>query len=588
MAKDVRSLDDQLSKRFGTGDKLMAAAWAVEIVAASIGLLIAGTVILRASEDTLVTVSILAALPFLMVAVIELCKIPVATAAYHTRSRFWRSTFAVGLVFLMVITFETMLNGFEWGFALRTSEISAERKNLITTEETIKELQRETAVLSELSEDEIRNEFDASSDQLNKNRDVELREINQQILALQNRTNRGGLPVLEGQLKEVSAQLGGLAATREKERAEITKRFETQIGSAERRFESEKVRLASEVKALQAQLRDIRTREEAALGNCTFFCQDERDRFAKELAPVERTIERARTQLSALSIENVIADLTRRRDAALAAVDQKFERQRSALQQQRGQTRRELLQRRSTDQRNLQPQLAALNSRRNEINKRFDEQLARYTQRRNDQISKLEEREARIANLNATLAKVQNDRLASRNRINELASSNQLYRVAALFMGKDSPADVTNDDLKLISWIWFGSLAAITAWTGTLLAFAGLVVKHGTHSRHGHGDHRPPHGSVRRAMRNLLIDLRRRSRKPKIKTITIEHEKPVEVVKEVPVEKVALKEVPKEVVRRELVYVPFYTNDPELLNMDRDATEELDEVEQPKPNVAAE
>lgn len=587
MAKDVRSLDDQLSKRFGTGDKLMAAAWAVEIVAASIGLLIAATVISRASKDTLITVSILAALPFLMVAVIELCKIPIATAAYHTRSKFWRSTFAVGLAFLMVITFETMLNGFEWGFALRTSEISAERKKLITIEEIIEERQRETAVLSELSEDEIRNEFDASSNQLNKNRDVELREINQQILALQNRTNRGGLPVLEGQLKDVSAQLGGLEGTREKERAETAKRFETQIGSAERRFESEKVRLSSEVETLQAQLRDIRAREEEALGKC-FICQDDIERFKAERGPVERALERARTQLSTLSIENVIADLTRRRDAALAAVDQKFERQRSALQQQQGQTRRELLQRRSTDQKNLQPQLASLNSRRNEINKRFDEQLARYTQRRNDQISKLEKREAQIAKLNADLAKVQNDRVASRNRINELASSNQLYRVAALFMGKDSPADVTNDDLKLISWIWFGSLAAITAWTGTLLAFAGLVVKHGIHSHHGHGSHRPPPGSVRKAMRYLLIDLRRRSRKPKIKTITVEHEKPVEVVKEVPVEKVALKEVPKEVVRRELVYVPFYTNDPELLNMDRDAAEELSEVEQPKPNVAAE
>ena len=37
--------------------------------------------------------------------------------------------------------------------------------------------------------------------------------------------------------------------------------------------------------------------------------------------------------------------------------------------------------------------------------------------------------------------------------------------------------------------------------------------------------------------------------------------------KEVPVNKVVFTEVPKEIIHKELVYVPLFTDDPELLNV---------------------
>lgn len=41
---------------------------------------------------------------------------------------------------------------------------------------------------------------------------------------------------------------------------------------------------------------------------------------------------------------------------------------------------------------------------------------------------------------------------------------------------------------------------------------------------------------------------------------------PVEVVKEIPVQKVVTTEKPVEIIKKELVHVPFYTNDQNLLN----------------------
>ncbi len=60
---------------------------------------------------------LLGAVSFLMIAVAKLNKIPLVGAGYLTRNWVWRRVFSVGLVFLMAIPFETMLNGGERGFA---------------------------------------------------------------------------------------------------------------------------------------------------------------------------------------------------------------------------------------------------------------------------------------------------------------------------------------------------------------------------------------------------------------------------------------------------------------------------------------
>ena len=72
-------------------------------------------------------------------------------------------------------------------------------------------------------------------------------------------------------------------------------------------------------------------------------------------------------------------------------------------------------------------------------------------------------------------------------------------------------------------------------------------------------------GPVRRALISALEARKRKYNEPKI----VEKIKKVEVekiVKEiVEVDKVVYKEVPKEVVRKEVIHVPIYTNDPDLL-----------------------
>ena len=62
----------------------------------------------------------------------------------------------------------------------------------------------------------------------------------------------------------------------------------------------------------------------------------------------------------------------------------------------------------------------------------------------------------------------------------------------------------------------------------------------------------------RNALHSLALAMNRRTRKKPKYLIK-------EVVKEVPVDKVAFRDVVKEVVKKEVIHVPIYTNDPNLV-----------------------
>ena len=50
---------------------------------------------------------------FMIVAVVELTKIPLATAVYYSVRTFWRVTFLIALILVNISTFETIVTGFE-------------------------------------------------------------------------------------------------------------------------------------------------------------------------------------------------------------------------------------------------------------------------------------------------------------------------------------------------------------------------------------------------------------------------------------------------------------------------------------------
>lgn len=178
--------------------------------------------------------------------------------------------------------------------------------------------------------------------------------------------------------------------------------------------------------------------------------------------------------------------------------------------------------------------------------------------------------------------------------LNDVASENQIWRLAVKikiasqwFSGEKldraiDTSDLTQEDVDTAFWIWFGGLSFVISIIGTLLAFAGLHLQ----DQRAHEIRNKPQSQVLKKLfkrLNVLIIfgsryLLRASKNllnPKI--VEKEVEKVVEKEVEVPVveEKIVYQkvEVPKEVLKREIVHVPLWTNDPELLKKKFDTSE---------------
>ena len=143
--------------------------------------------------------------------------------------------------------------------------------------------------------------------------------------------------------------------------------------------------------------------------------------------------------------------------------------------------------------------------------------------------------------------------------------------------------DLSARDLERAFWVFGGLLAFIISVIGTLVAFAGLHMQ----DREAHLKHNKILASkttfgyrLRRLISNLSRYLQTSISimlKPKTVEKIVEKEVEVEKIVEKPVveEKIVYQkvEVPKEVVKKELVHVPLWTQDPDLIGKKIDLTE---------------
>ena len=121
------------SQTVSKGVFLIKLAWTVEIIVAIISLLIGIVVVLRAqgykTAGAVAAIDpslddLLFGLIFVIVAIVEITKIPLATAVYFAAKLSWRIIFLIALFLVNVSTFETIVTGFERISRARTATIS--------------------------------------------------------------------------------------------------------------------------------------------------------------------------------------------------------------------------------------------------------------------------------------------------------------------------------------------------------------------------------------------------------------------------------------------------------------------------------
>ena len=159
-----------LEFREKTSAHLLRAAWTVEVVAVLLGLAISvavgfdGWASLQNSQRTAVDVWInigISSAPFLLVALVEMTKIPMSGAAYYAARWYWRVMFTLGLLFVAFVTFETMFNGLERNFASLKYSMDIKMDEYTLLQEQFHDLEAEKSVAEELTLDSIEEAYNS-------------------------------------------------------------------------------------------------------------------------------------------------------------------------------------------------------------------------------------------------------------------------------------------------------------------------------------------------------------------------------------------------------------------------------------------
>ena len=565
-----------------TGKKglfLLRMAWTIEIAVAIIGFTI-GLIIMKGTQTEQGTSQLVSGFSFLgsmtlndfsiglifmIVAIVELTKIPLATAVYYSARFSWRIVFIIGLLLVNVSTFETIVTGFERINRERTKVVS----NYITEYHSI------LTEIENLSIDERADEIDEDISKELKTR----REIQSQI-------DENNLSA-EKQIKQLRESSGNKEV----------------IDQLERRIES----LGKEIQDLTNANTQLRSDSKGAWVKSTFNNQIEENnkiiaRKTQEQADKQNQIDsllRNSNQNTAASIELI------RKTAANA--NKKL----------------------NGDLEDVSTRLKQLNDRKikkSENESQKDEKINQLEEKRDENIRKIDElapdnQVFRVAtwlrdwfeiNYDEEIRKVEKRIIEFENlKVIEIQEPNWLQKIFPFFYNnkkidntildkqiasaekqikilkrksdlkastiQTSPyADIPRGALVAAFWLWFGVLSFVISVVGTLLAFASLVLLdprlHKVRNKRANW-----RGAAERFSR-LFFTIRRyihgrikRFKDPIIKEVKVEVEvekivkEPVYVYKDkiVHVEK----EVPvkEEIIKKEIVYVPLPTDDEELL-----------------------
>ena len=567
------------SKTAPWGKKLIIMAWIIEILVASVSFSIAMLFFLSSGDSnlkiaqvasTLNVNSVIVGLSFLVVTIIELTKIPLASVFYYAGRVTWRITFFIALLAVNFLTFETIMQGFELAYNQRSSIVDEIRKNVENKKEEIANIELK-GDLSDI--------------------DLKIAKVNEDIKILVDQK----VIIEEQRIEEKSKLL---------EEAQVANPNIERLNNAITDAKKEKINYENQKAEYVKQRNEVKG---------VFGAKRKRDAITVEINILEGKINNANNK-----IQKYEDDLKKATDAGksnnsnkIDAIDKKANLRISDLNKQisdlENNQLKPLLDQKATnltDSLNQEEKKKQLNDELVDLKKELKE-AAKESQiyriaikikvfgefisggKLEDDIEKYDEEilalerskfkktyfffferdhEPSDAYLKLVDNKIQNLEKRKIEAINQA----EIDETKAI-----DETDLTQKDVDRAFWIWFGSMALIISIIGSLVALAAF---HLQDERMHEIRNRPLKERFGRFFRNIAwipVYINKyiwagvkRLTKPKIVEKEVVVEKEVEKIVEKNVgEKIVYEkvEVPKEVIRKELVYVPLPTDDEELI-----------------------
>ena len=575
--------ETKFQKEQDFGRKLFVAAWAVEIMAASLGLLIAGFVAFDAysqnpdeSGNGLLN-AITGALPFALIAVIELTKIPLASGLYKVRNWGWKLFILVALLALMFVTFETMFTGLERQMTNITARITGQKTEIQRLESQIAENERQ---IVEITERDVESETADINGQIRTTRD----DAKQQLRNLQNSHNSA--------VVDLEQQLNDLRERQLQSRNLVTSNFDTAIRSAneriksldqklteaENRVEQVRFKMADDpaIKKLERENGDIQSsidetvellgstddsdikRVQVLIGvkadgkrgiSTRSAFKEWREKEEGRIATNDLKIENIKDELKAdlVKAEAEAEEISNERETWIGE-RQSLEKQKTnvikVLADEPPSPELELIGKKIAEvQSKLQAAKDQYVEREEGIQSQAKTMVKSLTDQRGAISDNINSKKQLVPKLKSGITDLKANIVNIQNEIRKDARNNQVYRFAQKWGQRIGPKlfdreayedilDVTEKDITKVGAFWFGSIAIICATIGTVLALiANIMTDPDAFVQKQKSRKVRP---VRRGLRLLFLVVRKKLLK---RREVIEREKIVEVEKLVEVEK---------------------------------------------------
>ena len=597
---------------------LLVVAWGVEICAASIGFYFAavtaqGTRVFIDQYNIIGSVDAnirLAMLPFVIVGLVELTKIPLAYAFYHARVKIWRAIFLITLIFLCVLTTETVFTGMERNLnnqmfiiaddLTEQEQLSEEIKNV---QNNIKEIQAYDLV--QLEDDYNKAITNISKDLLGITEGIEEErqtrndEIDKQISDLQkNRSTnqQAGNDEIDKQMNalvqkmDLNQGLTELIQQRDLMQTELTLLQNREDNLINMNMDTSGLQLEIQMNIISSsteEIANLNLQEAGAISNSGVFGKNAIiSSYAQKRGIENQKITNAQEEMKIINsslqdkfdnirsetyrqkppIEDKIKTISDRIQEASNISDAGFDTSMKSLTNQRI----DFNQRTETDftssMKNLTFQRTEFNSRqegrvnRNEglAGEKRGVETASYQREK----ANIETRRAALPVLEESLKQSRDNLTKTRKSINDKSEQIQVLRFAKRVGGHKALADVQPKDINLVMIIWFGSISLIAAVAGTVIAFASFLLK--DKEAFTPKPKLKSRSVISNSLRRLIISRRRFYNKDKgiFTRMLGAFTRMFDATKERmlrPVIKVVTREVPTEQVRKEIVYVPFYS-----------------------------
>ena len=502
-----------IEKLEGYGQFTYRGAWALEIIAASMGLLTALILGMQAYQDSESAVpldAVLMAIPFVMVAFAELTKIPIATLLF-VAPLIYKPFALVALVLLAGITFETVVGGLETALSQRQESFRKIENNIDELEARIASLRSEETIEASSSTIEtIQNQIDdleAARNREIKRFESQISDIRQSSIPIDTQTQ---INIYDAEIDRVDQTLANLRATIEADEARDQSKFQDQQLS----FTNQ-----------------IKVYIDAGDRNSAKKIQDKLDRLPNPANKAPWKDRRKDYEETVAKLEKEKYELLDSKETIFAnlSVDPEVTQEIERLQTAREKTLS-----------NISDQIQNLYSEKAEFAQSQFDKLDQQSQK----LREAEMLEQQVIQLNAERA--------------SLARKNQIRRFAATIFGV-SPVDVTDKQEQTATKVYIGSLAGLAALAGPVTAIVALALQAiaaREKRRLADSKKKSLKSKFWTSLRRFFVRAKHKRRKTIIKEVEVEVEKPIEKLVEVPVKE------------KEFLYIPILTDDPEKMMED--------------------